>query len=69
MHIEVRPLGTFTNDTVYLTRFAGPLWLEDCHLFGVPEGKLTCGPWQFIEVHLSQVMELYTSLVEQYPQI
>lgn len=26
VQIEVRPLGTFSNDTVYLTRFASPLW-------------------------------------------
>ena len=26
LHIEVRPLGKFTNDTVYLTKFAAPLW-------------------------------------------
>lgn len=69
MHIEVRPLGTFSNDTVYLTRFAAPLWIEDCTLTGLAEDRLKTGPWQMVEVHLSQVMELYQSLVEDYPHI
>ena len=35
LHIEVRPLGKFSNDTVYLARFAAPLWAEDCELVGL----------------------------------
>jgi hypothetical protein len=29
LKVEVRPFSTFSNDTVYLTRFMGPLYLED----------------------------------------
>lgn len=27
LKVELRPFSTFTNDTVYLTRFMGPLYL------------------------------------------
>lgn len=65
----MRPLGTFSNDTVYLTRFAGPLWEEDCALVGMEDIKIENGPWQLIEVHLSKVKELYESLLEEYPHV
>jgi hypothetical protein len=69
LHIEVRPLGKLTNDTVYLTRFAAPCWLEDWEEAGAGEGRARGCVWQLVEVHLSKVMELYQSLCEEYPQI
>ena len=58
---EVRPMGTFTNDTVYNTRFMAPTYIEDAHIFGQESidfaGKGGRGIWQMVELHLSQLTE------------
>mgnify|MGYP006999914530 CR=1 FL=1 len=67
----MRPLRMMSNDTVYLMRFAGPLWCEDGVAVGVGAGgvKVRRGVWQLVELHLSQVVELMKELREQYPSI
>lgn len=66
LKVEVRPFSTFTNDTVYLTRFMGPVYLEDEEAVGGKEGRGEAdgvnGVWQLTEIHLSQVFELSKEL-------
>jgi hypothetical protein len=64
LKVEIRPLSTFTNDTVYLTRFMGPVYLEDDEAVGggetreLGEASGVNGLWQLTEIHLSQVVDL-----------
>ena len=39
---------SYANDTVYLTRFAAPFWIEDAELVGIPVEKLQLGQWQLV---------------------
>ena len=71
--VEVRPMTTFGNDTVYNTRFMAPTYIEDAQVVGEKTldfaGKGGLGLWQMVEVHLSQISELIEELKAEYPQI